>query len=60
MRDPRIIAQSLDTKFAQKNPRMVRIRTLCLTSIFVGGYEKRDRKITSRKNSFLLCSKINA
>ena len=59
-RDPRIISQSSDLRFAQQNPRMVRIRTLRLTSIFVGGYEKTDRKTKSRKNRFLLCSKINA
>ena len=31
MRDPRIIAQSSDPRFAQQNPRMVQIRTLRLT-----------------------------
>ena len=33
MRDPRIIAQSSDPRFAQQNPRMVRIRTLRITYI---------------------------
>ena len=33
MRNPRIIAQSSDPRFAQQNPRMVRIRTLRLTYI---------------------------
>ena len=28
LRNPRIIARSLDPRFAQENPRMVRIRTL--------------------------------
>ena len=31
VRDPRIIAQSSNPRFAQQNPRMVRIRTLRLT-----------------------------
>ena len=31
--DPRISAQSLDPRFAQQNPRMVRIRTLHITYI---------------------------
>ena len=31
LRNPRIIARSLDPRFAQENPRMVRIRTLLLT-----------------------------
>ena len=35
MRDPRIIAQSSDPRFAQQNPRMVRIRTLRLTYILL-------------------------
>ena len=30
LRNPRIIARSLDPRFAQENPRMVRIRTLLL------------------------------
>ena len=34
MRDPRIIAQSSDPRFAQQNPRMVRICTLRLTYIW--------------------------
>ena len=36
MRDPRIIAQSSDPRFAQQNPRMVQIRTLHLTYISHG------------------------
>ena len=31
MHDPRTIAQSSDPRFAQQNPRMVRIRTLHIT-----------------------------
>ena len=31
MRDPRIVAQSPDPSFAQRNPRMVRIRALHIT-----------------------------
>ena len=31
MRDPRIIAQSSEPRFAQQNPTVVRIRTLRLT-----------------------------
>ena len=38
MSDPRIIAQSSDPRFAQQNPRMVRIRTLRLTYICVYMY----------------------
>ena len=34
MRDPRIVAQSPDPRFAQRNPRMVRIRGL---RVQVGG-----------------------
>ena len=33
VRDPRIIVQSSAPRFAQQNPRMVRIRTLRLTYI---------------------------
>ena len=40
MRDPRIIAQSSDPRFAQQNPRMVRIRTLHLTYIKGSGHNK--------------------
>ena len=35
MRDPRIIVQSSDPRFAQQNPRMVRIRTLRITHIYI-------------------------
>ena len=35
MHDPRIIEQSLDPRFAQQNPWMVRIHTLHLTYIHV-------------------------
>ena len=35
MRDPRIIAQKLGPRFAQQNPRMVRIRTLHITYIYI-------------------------
>ena len=35
VRDPRIIAQSSDPRFAQQNPRMVRIRTLRITYIYI-------------------------
>ena len=35
MRDPRIIAQKLGPRFAQQNPRMVRIRTLRITYIYI-------------------------
>ena len=31
VRDPRIIAQNSDPRFAQQNPRMVRIRTFYIT-----------------------------
>ena len=33
MRDPRIVVQSSDPRFAQRNPRMVRIRALRITYI---------------------------
>ena len=36
MRDPRIVVQSPDPRFAQQNPRMVRIRALRITYTFVG------------------------
>ena len=35
MRNPRIIAQSSDPGFAQQNPRMVQIRTLRLTYMYI-------------------------
>ena len=35
MRDPRIIAQSSNPRFAQQNPWMVQIRTLRITYILV-------------------------
>ena len=34
MRDPRIIVQKLGPRFAQQNPRMVRVRTLRITYIY--------------------------
>ena len=38
MRDPRIIVQSSDPRFAQQNTRMVRIRTLRITYIYIHVY----------------------
>ena len=38
-RDPRIIAQSSDPRFAQQNPRMVQIRTLRLTYIYTRTFD---------------------
>ena len=35
VRDPRIIVQSSDPRLAQQNPRMVRIRTLRITYIYI-------------------------
>ena len=38
LHNPRIIARSLDPRFSQENPRMVRIRTLLLTYMYCISY----------------------
>ena len=45
MHDPRIIAQNSDPRFAQQNPRMVRIRTLRLTYIYVPSVRPSVRRL---------------
>ena len=50
MRDPRIIAQSSDPRFAQQNPRMVRIRTLHITYIYIYIRAKFRKKLPKKSN----------